>query len=108
MSTASFVAGALFFILATVSRSMIRKNLEMSERRISRLFSLPSRNYPEDAYASVGQIMGISWILIGGFLVLTKSWFLSSLAGVVLEPIVAFSPFLIGGLITKILFSNRH
>jgi hypothetical protein len=47
--------------------------------------------------------MGILWILIGIFLAKTEKWFSSSLMGIFLEPLVTFAPFIIGGIVLRIL-----
>lgn len=107
MSTASCTAGLLFLLLATIARSMVQKNINMSGNRIIKLISVPSTSYPEDVYASIGQFMGILWILIGVFLAKTENWFSSSLMGILAEPLVAFSPFVIGGIIFRILLSDK-
>lgn len=107
MSTASCAAGVLFLVLATIARFMVQKNINIPRSRIVRLISLPSKDYPEDVYATIGQCMGILWILIGIFLAKTEKWFSSSLMGIFIEPLVTFAPFIIGGIVLRILLAVR-
>jgi len=108
MSTASYIAGTLLLILATITRSItVPKNTDVHESKIRRLLSIPSKDFPDDVYAAIGQLLGILWIVIGLFLAITENWFSSSAIGIIVEPLITFIPFIVGGITLKVLFSDR-
>ncbi len=86
---------------------MAQRNIDTTRNRILNVVSFPSKDFPADVYAAIGQFMGVLWIIIGLFLAKAQYWLSNSLMGIVAESLVVFLPFMVSGALIKMLLFNK-
>lgn len=102
MGFGCIAGGVILFILSTFVRNLTQIDAEISMSRFRKLFGIPSYRMPDLFFGTMGQFMGILWIVVGILIIKIGRWLIISPFGIFVEMFLAFSPAIIGGLILKV------